>query len=392
MKRLIKSLLVLVLVPTIATAKVVEVQVTGTGLSKDSAIESGLLQALRQVHGFDVKSVQQSTQSQVKINGKSDIQVKLNRDSKISAKGQIAGYDVLDSTCDTDGCTADLTVRVHQYDAPGLPTDNRRRIAIMPFTGGHEFRKLVTRQVQEQLVQSRRFAVLDREHDKEYKTEKALWQSDNVSIAEKAKMGKVLGLDYILTGSIEKAKVSRWTTNIAITGETKHHVRTNATVRYQIIAIATRQIKWSDTVSVTLDNVGSLNKGAVAIGQKISEDVLQNIYPLRVVATSNGEVILNQGGKTLQKGRFYTIYSLGKDVFDPYTNESLGKSETKIAIVKISRLEAKMAYATVVEGKLGAIKNGFIARAVQAVGKSKAKKAHIPPSNLVVPKSGGVIL
>ena len=292
------------------------------------------------------------------------------------------------------GCTVNLNVEVHQYKAPGLPSDNRRRIAVLPFTGGKEFRKMVTRQVQEQLVQSRRFAVLDREHEKEYRAEKSLWQSDDVSVAEKARLGQVLGLDYIVVGSIEKAGVHRWSTTVALTGEKENHVRTSARVRYQVIAVPTRQIKWSDTVSVTLNNVGSLEQASVATGKKISGELLENIYPLRVVASSNGQVILNQGGKTIRDGSYFKIYALGEVIIDPYTNESLGQTETKVATVKVTRVEAKMAYARVVEGDLSTIQPGFIARPgsgiTQPVKKQPASPA--PKSNVVVPKAGGVIL
>ena len=375
-------------------AEVVTVQVQGTGLTQESAIEQGLVQAVRQVNGTDINSQQITATGQSRVNGNSETRIEISQGTNLKARGQVAGYRVTNSECSTEGCTVNLNVEVHQYKTPGLPNDSRRRIAVLPFTGGKEFRKMVTRQVQEQLVQSRRFAVLDREHEKEYRAEKSLWQSDDVSVAEKARLGQVLGLDYIVVGSIEKAGVHRWSTSVALTGEKENHVRTYARVRYQVIAVPTRQVKWSDTVSVTLNNIGSLEQASVATGRKISGELLENIYPLRVVASSHGQVILNQGGKTIRDGSYFKIYALGEVMIDPYTNEPLGQTETRVATVKVTRVEAKIAYARVVEGDLSAIQPGFIARPgsgiTQPVKKQSASPA--PKNNVVVPKAGGVIL
>ncbi len=404
MRQLMRSLFMLAFIPALAFAGVVEVQVTGTGLNQESAIESGLLQALRQVHGIDIQSIQQSSQLQIKEDGKSNTEISVNRNSQISAKGQIASYNVLDSDCSEDSCTVQLNVQVHKYQAPGLPNDNRRKIAVLPFTGETAIRSMVTHEVQEQLIQSRRFAVLDREHKKEYDAEKKLWQSGDVSIAERARMGQVLGLDYILTGRIEKAGIRRWNTGTSLTGENQSHVRTYVTVRYQIIAIATRQIKWSDTVSVALDNISSLEQAAALAGQKISTRLLSNIYPIRVVQLSDNQVLLNQGGKTIQNGSYFDIYSLGDIIYDPYTNEALGQSETKIATVQVVRVGAKLTYTKTITGRLKDIKPGFIARLSPDITPDDKEPTILLPKNdsvtipsqkkdnVTVPSAGGVIL
>ena len=394
MKNRIAAALLALCTSSMLMAEVVTVQVSGTGPTHDTAIEQGLIHAVRQINGTDINSQQTSATAQSRVNGKTNTQIDVSRNTELEAKGQVAGYEVTDSSCSTDGCTVDLSVQVHQFKAPGLPTEKRRRIAVLPFTGGKEFRKMVTQNVEEQLVQSRRFAVLDREHEKEYEAEKSLWQSNDVPVAEKARLGQVLGLDYIVTGSIEKAGVHRWTTSIALTGEKKNHVRTSATVRYQVIAVATRQIMWSDTASVTLDNIGSLEQAAVTSGKKISVTLLDNIYPLRVVALDNDQIILNQGGKTIKNGSYYNIYSLGEMIIDPYTQEPLGRSETQVATIKVTRIEAKMAYGKVVEGDINVIQQGFIARAASNKNSPGKKPSSSSPvsDNVSVPEAGGVIL
>lgn len=158
--------------------------------------------------------------------------------------------------------------------------------------------------------------------------------------------------------------------------------------------MATRQIKWSDTVSVSLNNVGNLELAATATGKKISSELLDNIYPLRVVGLSNKQVILNQGGKSILNGSYFKIFSLGEVIIDPYTNEPLGQTETKVATVKVTRVEAKMTYGNVVEGEASTIQPGFIARPGGSIVRPAKKQSSSPASssNVLVPKSGGVIL
>lgn len=365
-------------------------QVTGYGQTIQDAINNGLSQAIEQQFGlqFDATTVQELV---VTFNNEgTDFVEQSGSVSSRKVKGNISGYDTHSQQCTSNSCEVVLSVRLYDYSAPGLPTDSRRKIAVLPFTGGKEFRKQVTRQVQDQLVQSRRFAVLDRENEKAYQTEKSLWMSEDVPISEKARMGKVLGLDYILVGNIEKAKVSRWTTSIALTGEKQNHVRTVASVRYQIITVATRQVKWSDTVSVTL-NSGSLDQAANVVSSRIAGEALNNIYPMRVVGISGNQIILNQGGKTVKAGSYFRIFALGENIIDPYTNESLGQDEYRIANVKVVRVTPKMSYAKVISGHISDIKKMQIARKYTPAKQAKPTPA-LKENDAKVLSGGGIIL
>ena len=79
-------------------------------------------------------------------------------------------------------------------------------------------------------------------------------------------------------------------------------------------------------------------------------------------------------------------------VIDPYTHELIGQKETQIATVTVTRVEAKMAYATVVTGDSTAIEPGFIARAAKMVSGAAPPRQKPVGDKLIVPKAGGVIL
>ena len=76
------------------------------------------------------------------------------------------------------------------------------------------------------------------------------------------------------------------------------------------------------------------------------------IYPIAVVSGSETEVTLNQGGETVQVGRVYRLVSLGRNLQDPYTRESLGPEEREVARVEVTGVTDRTASARVVSGRL----------------------------------------
>ena len=396
MKWLKRSALILLLLPVLSQAAQVEIEVTGTGLTEDLAVEQGLIRAVRQVNGTDINSTQESVQKQSRKNSETHTHLETRQDSALKARGQVAGYDILESRCLASECKVRLAVRVHQYKEAGMSSTNRRKLAVVPFKGGsHKFASQLTEQLQEQLVQSRRFAMLDRTRRKELDAEKALWSSDKTPVSEKAKLGQMLGLDYMLFGTVKEGRVRRWSKKVELTGEEKHYAETIASVRYEMIAVATGQVKWADTVSVRRTGA-VLSRTAAAMAKQISEEVLSNIFPLRVVGVTAGQVVLNQGGKTLKKGIRLRIFAVGEKLIDPYTREVLGQAETEVATVKIVRITAKTAYAEVTHGRLDQINSMQIAQTIEAKP-NKTTVSHPKPkpqvhTNTKIADEGGVIL
>ena len=180
-----------------------------------------------------------------------------------------------------DGASARATLRVHYtvYKVPGPPMD-RRRIAVLDFPmeevhlygvgGGREQRidGRVVRvginvdfksvrflqdefrgRVEELLTQGRRFGVLDRNRPDVYEAEKQLLQSSDAGPGERARLGRVLGADYLLYGVIDRVVVEDQSRTIEITGERKNRLVSAAEVRFSVLATATRQVKWSSSIA-----------------------------------------------------------------------------------------------------------------------------------------------
>ncbi len=370
------------------------VDAVGYGSSRNQAISDALVQGLRQATGVSVDSreVMSTLSGRTSISTSegdqftSAVEIAQRGDLRLKTKGLVSRYDVHSVEQETDGSfRADVSVHVLKYDKPGLPADSRRTLAVMPFHSDKRSYSLLgdntpaarveaelRNRILDQFTQSRRMNVLDREFGAEFQEEKALWLSDDAALAEQAKAGNVLGADYIVVGNIRNVRSTRHVKTLQLTGETIVSYSGSAQLDYKIILAASRQVKWSDSINLKLADAdiramlkqyGSSQAGITAeLAQQLAQKALANIYPMRVVAVKGKTVVLNQGGKTLKQGDLLDVYFLGEEMFDPYTNESLGQLEEKIAVVKVVRVNAKTTYAKVVEGDAELIEQDFIVR------------------------------
>lgn len=383
--------LLLAMVP--AWAATTPVQVSGFGATERLAVENALIEAVSQVNGIDIKNSQQVEQLLHKKNGETETMTHTQRNGSVSAKGMVDSYNVLSKDCNGEGCRVQLHVNVIRYKAAGLSADSRRKLAVLPFTGRHG--ATFSSELQDLYTQSRRFAVLDRSQNEAYRQEKALWESDNTGLTEKARMGQVLGLDYILVGKVEKASTRRWSKNIELTGEVKHYASSSLRVRYQLIEVPTRQVKWSDSISLSAGN-GNLNGLINQAIKGIFQQTMDNIYPLRLINVKGKRVIINQGGKTLKVGSYYTVFDLGEKLVDPYTGEVLGQDESAIGKIRITEVKPKLAYAELIEGDSSLLEKNQIARPTSPPAKkvSRPVKRNRAPAKEATQSGdgGGVIL
>ena len=96
----------------------------------------------------------------------------------------------------------------------------------------------------------------------------------------------------------------------------------------------------------------SLSQYAADIGADLGQVIGTAIYPIAVVSGTESEVTLNQGGDTVQVGRIYRLVTLGQNLVDPHTRESLGQEEREIARAEITSVTDRTATAKVVSGRV----------------------------------------
>lgn len=374
--------------------------VTGYGVTQKEAKINALLEAIQQVKGAKLQGVENlrsyfkeefatrdgidTSSSKMSSSQKEEIHKKI--------QGIIKSYELLDLAKRENGHGWEVTLRVHipVYETPGIPPHSRRKIAVMPFRtmksnfsirgtqiSSSEISRQFTQNLVTEVTQSRRFTVLDRDYICEYFKEKNLLLSGDTPIEEQMRLGEVLGVDYMLVGTITNARLERTAHQIKAIDRTDYRDKATFIADYRIIVMPTRQTKWADSVILTLDTNELRGLAKSSDSQVIQQALLQkaaqiiahkaiaNIYPIRIAAIQeNGNLILNQGGVTISEGETVDIFTAGEKVIDPYSGESLGAVETWVATAKIERVLAKMSYAKISKGEPAQVQNGDICRRV----------------------------
>ena len=367
-------------------------EASGVGANRQEAIGKALQQAAFQVCGVTLESDTASAVSLSARGGGMEIVESLNEHIRISLGSdacRFTGYEVLSSTPVDGGVRVRVQVRHASYRVPG-PDVDRRRLAVLDFeidevhlygAGGEReqrggdgtarrgvevdydlIRNLQERfrgRIEALLTQGRRFAVLDRRAGDLYEQEKRLLQSTDVDAAEGARLGKVLGADYLLYGTVDRITVEERRKNIQLTGETRTTVLAAAQVRFSVLAVATRQVKWSSAVELEHAPDEELwpEQQAEAvlddIAARIVDELTENIYPPVVMQVLGGGIVaLNRGGNTVAAGDLFEVFALGAALIDPDTGESLGRLELPVGFVRITTVKPKYSLAQIVAADL----------------------------------------
>ncbi|HEB77390.1 MAG TPA: hypothetical protein ENI90_02545 [Methylothermaceae bacterium] len=101
---------------------------------------------------------------------------------------------------------------------------------------------------------------------------------------------------------------------------------------------------------------------AQQLGAQLADQMIAQVYPMKVVKRSGGQVIINRGQDGgLKQGEVLKAYTAGEELIDPDTGESLGVAEEYAGKVKVTRILPKITYATIVEESVP-IDRGFILR------------------------------
>jgi curli biogenesis system outer membrane secretion channel CsgG len=397
-----------------------EVEVTSFGPTRQEAVYNGLLEATARVNGLDIASEVKSSFSYEEDSSSwfgrslesSSASTGLKKDVTSATKGYIKHYSVIDMSMEGGEWRAQLLVSVPAYQTPGIDANSRRKIAVMPFSvvaenhkhgsATYENRQLVeqiSQSLVNQITQTRKFTVLDRNYEEEIIGERNLILSDDARIDERIKLGQSLGVDYLLVGSLNHHEQINSAQKSSLTGEQIGRDGIEFIIDYRVIVMATRQIKWAETIKILVpmeSNNSSLNMALQTAVEsataKITNNLLAAIYPTRILKiTETDEIILNQGGSSLSAGLKMDVMKLGEAVIDPYTNESLGASEAKIAELEVTRVTPKMSYAKVISGSIYNLEVYQICRR-QPETITSAENGSWRVSDVQIEKNGGVVL
>jgi len=374
-----------------AKIKYVTVEKNGMGETAKAAIYDALGQALGQVNGMKMSTKDRAALSSVRVEanilGVKDV-AELNSEEfqqevQTATKGVIKRYEVLALGNDPHNegmvnVTLKATIAKFQVSRQA----KRNRIAVLPFRIENPddmvqaaFSENLCQGLVSYLTQTRKFAVIDRDFEKESKGELDSLKGDNVPVEEMARLGNRLGTDFIVVGQINKVVSQKWYNEMKSTGKKFPVSRYGGAFTYRVIDVATGQIMFSRLHNGIRTHEGGLpdmsriaKKNAETVGEKI----VQGIFPLVVISVSDKFVYIDQGGETVKNGQKYNLIQYGKNLFDPYTKESLGREEIAVGVVQVANVQAKTSRAKILKCSLDMNKvfspNAFIVRPIKGSG------------------------
>lgn len=412
MRMLCTALLILAFAAT-AQAEIVKVTVEATGADPQEATNNALVEAVRRVNGVSISAnqlMETTTTTDMRSSEEgnaSEFRSVTRQGGAVGAKsaGHLAGYQVLESGASEYGYRVVLEARIYRYRAPGIASDNRRKLAVIPFgaraermeffgpQAAHELAHELSQAVVGHFVQSRRFAILDRESWGAIGAEQALFASSSTPISEKAKLGRTLGADYLVLGELLEADAGVQHGVQRLTGVRTRQASASISLAYRIVVPATGEIKFADTLSLSINDsqgrpLGSRTEALGELSKQLVGIALDRIYPMQVVSVPGpASVVLNQGGSTLAVGDRLRLTAQGEALVDPYTKEPLGRVETPVGLLQVTRVDGKLAYADVIESS-GALQTGLLARRELALYGAGAQPQVAAPS----PRTEGVRL
>lgn len=83
---------------------------------------------------------------------------------------------------------------------------------------------------------------------------------------------------------------------------------------------------------------------------KISNRVIDVIFPAKILAINGSQVTINRGdGTGIVKEENWNVFALGEELVDPDTGESLGKLEFNVGKIKINNVTPKFSQGTIIE-------------------------------------------
>ena len=374
-----------------AQLEFVNVETQGVGDSLQEAVNTAVAEAIGRVNGKSVaatNAINKITESASDGKNKSfQSSTNMQRQFSEATNGVVDSYQVLSETQNGRGQYV-VTVNAKIAKLKLSASASRLKIAVLPFAGSDRFARNFSDALVGKLVGSRRFTVLDRQNMADIAGERSVAATNSLTpVSELARLGSTLTADYIVVGKVEDVASQIREVYFPTIKKTFKIPEGKATVNFKIIDVATSQVKFADNAILGFDResfekamgAGMRPNADIAMPEiassKIGTQILDAIYPIMVVAVNRGVLTLNQGGDLVEAGAVYGVYERGPKVYDPYTKESLGRSESKVGELKVERVTPKMSSASLAKGDLSIFKEFKIGKFVCRLEKSAPSRA-----------------
>ena len=288
-----------------------------------------------------------------------------------------------------------LVVAPLRFDRAAIPIGDRM---VPAEEVGAELRQRIL----DALVNTGRFAVLDREFSPEIQQELDMIANGEAPKAEIAKLSQAVTADIIWTGRINGLAYNRHARQLRTSDRQIVSYSGGWSVSQKMVNVATRQVITAETLRGEAPSTAPTTLGTGVNSNKIlgnmADDlvngvvasILSRTFPITVVALEGSNVVLSQGGQALRAGSRYAMVVMGSELKDPQTGQSLGRVESPCCQLVIDRVTPNLSYGHL-EGATGSLDN-LLPGALQVREQMKGGKpaATVASNDTAAPTPGGV--
>ena len=361
--------------PDVGKLETVTVTAFGLGASPGEAMAQALQMALLQVNGAVMQSESVST--------KYGLDVTLNRDS-----ASLRASEFVEQLRQRSGGVIQA-MRVVSLDEPTLGIGKRYKYTIeadiSKFKPSAEMQKIkvvigqirfgqanvpmggqsvssaelsgnLRQRISDALVQTGRFAVLDREFSPEIEQELDIISSGQAPSAELAKLSQAASADLVWSARVSNFAYNRHARQLRAADRELVSYSGGWAMTQKLVNVATRQVMLSDSLGGTAPSTAPTTMGSGVDGGRVMNDmadelvkgvvasILQRTFPITVIAREGNNVVLSQGGQAVKQGGRYAMVAMGSEMKDPQTGQSLGRMESPCCELVIDRVTPNLSY------------------------------------------------
>ena len=328
--------------------KSVSVTASGTGKSQEEAISRALVRAISQVNGEAIASSSklsvrsdQSVTANSDGGGQSNVAVSKQFEKEIASKtkGVVKAWRLISESPVQSGevrvdISADIFVltRSKQLD--------RIKVAVVGGARSNtEFARSVISYLTDDLIKSRKVAVLDRKNDAAVQG-----QLDRIkrggALEDQVRIGSELAPDLIAVVSTE------------LSGQGTSRKRVIVTL--EIIDYSSGQVKFSEKRSrlVKQDSSSRIDMMARGVAKGLHRTVIETVFPPLVVGFDEQILTIAQGRDYFAKGDRVEVRLLVRPIRDPHTSEFLSYETRLLGQAEIVSADLRISQARLVSGSI----------------------------------------
>ena len=339
---------------------IISLEVSGSAVSESLAVKQALLEAIGRVNGRQMAALErldnrweESSDLGPETRYTSDMQNKVTS----LTNGAVESYELLSRQVSDEGwVSVRLSVRVAKLRKK---SGARLSLAVQPFIAAgsepevRQLARVFTGALATRLTSSRRFEVIDRQEQASLQRERDVTLENKAAATrEKLRVTADLSADLLISGTIETASFETRIVYFEAIDRSFEVPEGYAQISYMIRNVGSGEVRFAGSDSLQFkgadfadsplsESISPYVVIAQLASKKIARKIVEASYPLTIVAATGSALTLNQGGDLVAKGSVYDVYENGAQIFDPYTQESIGREEHLIGSIEITKVSAK---------------------------------------------------